>query len=296
MRRFQLLIVMASGMFAVASMCIPCHAEEPVARSTRADEACCTGGTRLTDFDWCGGPIVVRNIPTSIPATPLSLVLGPVAMPATPVAPYLRQTPPIDPRPESGWYRRRPASVAAQAPAEPRNLPQPDNQQAMREISEIRERLGGTVLRGTIFDQVNARDHILTAGEVAVPAMPTGPFLPTTAPGAMTAPGVYPSAPPQPTFAPQYRTATERADSQCETPGVRTDPRATQRANSLRQASWQLEQTAHLLEMQTMYDRADALWDLSARLRRDAREIESGKGDADREQKPEQKPESADLD
>ncbi|MCH2114410.1 MAG: hypothetical protein MK171_05815 [Pirellulales bacterium] len=48
--------------------------------------------------------------------------------------------------------------------------------------------------------------------------------------------------------------------------------RATTAVDSLRQASWQLDTSAHRLEQFDLYDQADALRQLAARLRQDARD------------------------
>ncbi|TWU28281.1 hypothetical protein [Bythopirellula polymerisocia] len=52
-------------------------------------------------------------------------------------------------------------------------------------------------------------------------------------------------------------------------------PRTLSPVEALRQTSWQLEQSAHLLESLDLYDQADAVRETAAVLRSDAREIKS---------------------
>ena len=48
------------------------------------------------------------------------------------------------------------------------------------------------------------------------------------------------------------------------------------RIGSLRNAAWQLDSTAHKLEIHDLYDQADALRELATSLRQDARQLKAG--------------------
>ena len=62
-------------------------------------------------------------------------------------------------------------------------------------------------------------------------------------------------------------------------PPHRWPPTPKSRVAVLREVSWQLEQSAHLLETLDLYDQADAVRQTAAKLREDAREIRAGSPD-----------------